>query len=168
MTSSDVLPDVLAPGMRVVFCGTAAGTASARAGAYYAGPGNRFWATLHEIGLTPHLLRPAEYGTLPTWGIGLTDVCKTAHGADRDIAPGAYEPDRLAKVIAQFAPTALAFTSKKAAATAFGLRDGVSYGLQDRRLGGAQTWVVPSPSGAARGWWRIEPWRALAQAVGDG
>ena len=55
-----ILPDLLAPGMRVVFCGTAPGTASARAGAYYAGPGNRFWATLHEVGLTPILLAPGR------------------------------------------------------------------------------------------------------------
>ncbi|HEU5143069.1 MAG TPA: uracil-DNA glycosylase family protein [Solirubrobacterales bacterium] len=51
-----VLPDLVRPGLRVVFCGTAAGTASARAGAYYAGPGNRFWETLRVTGLTPVLL----------------------------------------------------------------------------------------------------------------
>jgi len=56
-----VLPDILRPGMRVVFCGTAAGTAFARAGAYYAGPGNAFWATLHSTGLTPVRFSPAEF-----------------------------------------------------------------------------------------------------------
>ena len=45
-----MLPDVLPPGLAVVICGTAAGTASARAGAYYAGPGNAFWATLTRSG----------------------------------------------------------------------------------------------------------------------
>ena len=64
--------------MRVVFCGTAPGAASARAGAYYAGPGNRFWATLPEVGLTPILLAPAEFPRLADFGIGLTDVSKTA------------------------------------------------------------------------------------------
>lgn len=59
-----VLPDMLQPGLRVVFCGTAAGTASARAGAYYAGPGNAFWATLHSTGLTPVQLSPAEFERL--------------------------------------------------------------------------------------------------------
>src|SRR3546814_13773735 len=48
-----VLPDVLAPGLRLVFCGSAAGRKSAELGAYYAGPGNKFWPTLYEIGLTP-------------------------------------------------------------------------------------------------------------------
>ena len=66
-----ILPDVLAPGMRVVFCGTAPGAASARARAYYAGPGNRFWVTLHEVGLTPILLRPDEFARLPEFGVGL-------------------------------------------------------------------------------------------------
>ena len=48
-----VIPDLIRPGLRIVFCGTALGAASARAGAYYAGPGNKFWPTLHEVGLTP-------------------------------------------------------------------------------------------------------------------
>ena len=77
-----VLPDVLAPGLRVVFCGTAAGAVAARVGAPYAGPGNRFWWVLHEIGLTPRELRPQEFRELPRYGIGLTDVAKHASGSD--------------------------------------------------------------------------------------
>ena len=69
--------------MRVVFCGTAPGAASARTGAYYAGPGNRFWLTLPEVGLTPVLLRPAEFARLADFGIGLTDISKTASGPTR-------------------------------------------------------------------------------------
>ena len=49
---NDILPDVLGPGLALVICGSAAGTASARAGAYYAGPGNRFWWILAHSGLT--------------------------------------------------------------------------------------------------------------------
>ena len=60
-----MLPDVLEPNLRVVFCGTAAGSASARAGAYYAGPGNSFWRTIHAIGLTPRQLRPQEFASCP-------------------------------------------------------------------------------------------------------
>ena len=56
--AAHVLPDVLAPGLRIVFCGTAAGTVSARRGAYYAHPQNRFWPALHAVGLTPRLMRP--------------------------------------------------------------------------------------------------------------
>lgn len=159
-----VLPDVLAPGLRVVFCGSAAGTASARARAYYAGPGNRFWPTLHLAGFTPRLLTPSEFPELPTWGLGLTDVCKTHHGVDREIADGHYDIAALERAMAQFAPAVLAFTSKQAARAAFGLRStrGLTYGDQTRTVGSTPTWILPSPSGAARRYWSTEPWVALA------
>ncbi|HEY5333123.1 MAG TPA: mismatch-specific DNA-glycosylase, partial [Solirubrobacterales bacterium] len=97
---AQILPDVFAPGLRVVFCGTAPGTASARAGAYYAGPGNRFWATLHEIGLTPVLLQPAEFARLSEFGIGLTDISKTASGSDREVGRSSFDRERLEAAIA--------------------------------------------------------------------
>lgn len=56
----DVLPDVLVPGLKVVFCGNAAGTVSARKGAPYAGPGNYFWRALHEVGLEAYDLERVE------------------------------------------------------------------------------------------------------------
>ena len=83
-----ILPDVLAPGLRVVFCGTAAGEEAARVGAPYAGPGNRFWWVLHEVGLTPRELRPVEFRELLAWGIGLTDVAKHAVGGDSALRAG--------------------------------------------------------------------------------
>ena len=69
-----VLPDLIEPGLTTMFCGSAASSASARVGAYYAGPGNRFWTVLHETGLTPHLFVPAEFQELLSLGIGLTDL----------------------------------------------------------------------------------------------
>src|ERR1700749_4914628 len=108
-----VLPDVLTPGLRVVFCGTAAGTASARAAAYYAHPQNRFWVTLHEVGLTPILLRPAEFARLPESGKGLRDASKTAFGSDREVGRRGVYPDRLAAAIAAAGPDHLAFNSKR-------------------------------------------------------
>ena len=99
----DVLPDVLGPGLRVVFCGSAAGAASARVGAYYAGPGNRFWPTLYRVGLTPHLLAPAEFRTLLRYRIGLTDICKTESGADAGLSGKA---DDAAALAAKSAPPA--------------------------------------------------------------
>ena len=87
---AEVLRDVLEPGLRLVFCGTAAGTASARAGAYYAGPGNAFWPALYETGLTPELLEPAEFARLPEFGIGLTDICKVSFGSDAEVGTGEF------------------------------------------------------------------------------
>ncbi|HTT96010.1 MAG TPA: mismatch-specific DNA-glycosylase [Solirubrobacterales bacterium] len=159
-----ILPDVLAPEMRVVFCGTAPGAASARAGAYYAGPGNRFWATLHEVGLTPVVLRPAEFARLPEFGIGLTDASKTAAGSDAEVGDRGIDRKRLTGAIAAVAPRLLAFNGKNAARASLGRP--VIYGPQTETIGGASVWVLPSTSGAARGFWDIGPWRELAQAAG--
>jgi hypothetical protein len=79
----------------VLFCGTAPGRASARAGHYYANPGNRFWALLAETGLTPRRLRADEDHLLPAWGLGLTDLAKTAFGQDAEIPQGAWDAPRL-------------------------------------------------------------------------
>lgn len=158
--SAPILPDVLAPGLRVVFCGTAPGTASARAGAYYAGPGNRFWLTLHEVGLTPVLLRPAEFTRLPEFGIGLTDISKTASGSDQEVGRRGVDPTRLTVAIAATSPAHLAFNGKNAARAALGRP--VDYGPQPERIAAATLWVLPSTSGAARGFWDIGPWRELA------
>lgn len=158
-----VLPDVLAPGLRVVFCGTAPGTASARTGAYYAGPGNRFWTTLREVGLTPILLRPVEFARLPEFGIGLTDISKTASGSDQEVGRRGFDPARLEAAIGATSPSHLAFNGKNAARGALGRR--VDYGPQPEHIGGAKVWVLPSTSGAARGFWDIGPWRDLAVAA---
>jgi TDG/mug DNA glycosylase family protein len=162
-----ILPDVLAPGLRVVFCGTAASTASARVGAYYAGPGNRFWPTLHLAGFTPRLLVPAEFRELLTWGIGLTDVCTTHHGMDRDIADAQYDIPVLERAMARMRPGILAFTSKQAGRAAFGLRSTgeLDYGRQARTVSSTPTWILPSPSGAARRFWSASPWVELARVA---
>jgi TDG/mug DNA glycosylase family protein len=159
---AEVLPDILAPELRIVFCGTAAGTASARAGAYYAGPGNSFWKTLHEIGLTPVELSPKEFARLPEFGIGLTDICKLLHGSDEEVGTVEFDVSGLRARIAEAEPANLAFNGKNAARGA--LERDVTYGLQEEQLGGAAVWVLPSTSGRARRFWKIEPWRELAQA----
>jgi len=162
-----LLPDLLRPGLRLVFCGTAAGTRSARQGAYYAGPGNRFWATLHDVDMTPRRLRPDEFPQLLDHGIGLTDVCKTQHGMDHQIAVGAFDAGRLEDVLLGCAPGVVAFNGKKAARTALGLTDTASlpYGRLGTNFAGQPTWVLPSTSGAGSRYWDREPWQDLADAV---
>jgi TDG/mug DNA glycosylase family protein len=163
--SDGVLPDLLRPGLRVVFCGTAAGTASARAKAYYAGPGNAFWPTLHATGLTPVQLAPAEFGRLPEFGIGLTDLCKILHGSDEEVGTVEFDVDDLQARIAAAEPGFLAFNGKNAARGA--LERAVEVGPQPEQIGGAAVWVLPSTSGAARRFWDIAPWQELALACGD-
>ena len=160
-----VLDDVLAPGLGAVICGSAVSAASARAGAYYANPQNRFWRTLHEVGLTPRELAPAEYRRLRDHGIGLTDLAKDESGADWTLTRSAYDVDGLAARIAPLAPGALAFNGK-APAKAFYGAGRIAYGRQPRGLGAIPVFVLPSTSPAARRFWDIAPWRDFAGFVG--
>lgn len=156
-----VLPDVLEPGLKLVFCGSAAGKASARAGAYYAHPGNRFWRILFETGLTPHLFQPGEFATLPEYGIGLTDMGKDHFGADHELPRGAYDPDGFRDRITKSKPALLAFTAK-APARAY-LRRHVEYGPQPERIGDSRLFVLPSTSGLAVKFWNPQYWHDLAE-----
>ena len=163
-----ILPDVLAPGLSVVFCGTAPGRASAARGAYYAHPGNRFWRALHDCGLTPRLLPPEEFLRLLDHGAGLTDLNKTEFGADRELSPTLWDRAGLAAKLRAFRPRRVAFTSKNAAAACLGAGEAPKrggWGRLDRRLEGVEVWMLPSPSGQAAGSWDIGPWRELAAAV---
>jgi TDG/mug DNA glycosylase family protein len=159
--SGHILPDVLKTGLTLVFCGTAAGKRSAAEGAYYAHPGNLFWRALHEAALTPRLLAPAEFPQLPNYGIGLTDLAKHHVGNDNQLPRDAFDAAALIAKIEHYAPRVLAFTSKNGARAALG--HSVDYGLQPGTIGDTQIFVLPSPSGQARGHWTISPWLALAE-----
>ena len=161
-----ILPDVLAPGLRVVFCGTAPGTRSAREGAYYAHPGNHFWRTLFAIGLTPRLLAPAEFRDVLQFGIGLTDVAKHHFGSDAELPRAAFDAAALQRKLARYRPRIVAFTSKNAARAglALGSRN-PGYGEQPFAIAQTRVFVLPSPSGQARGFWNVEPWRELAATI---
>jgi len=158
-----VLPDVLRPGLALVFCGTAAGRRSAAARAYYAHPGNRFWRALFEAGLTPRRLAPAEFAQLPSYGIGLTDLAKHHVGNDDELPRDAFDVPALLGKLETFQPQRLAFTSKHAARAVLG--HAVDYGLQTETLGNTRLFVLPSPSGQARGHWDLAPWRGLARSM---
>jgi TDG/mug DNA glycosylase family protein len=156
---------MLHPGLRLVICGTAAGTRSAEIGAYYAGRGNKFWRTMHVVGLTPELVAPEDWRSLGELGIGFTDLAKRAWGMDKDLPPGSFDAVRLRALIDEHQPSALAFNGKTAGRAFLG-RKLVDYGLQDETVGKTALWVLPSTSGAASGAWSVEPWRALARSLG--
>lgn len=159
-----VLPDVLEPGLSIVFCGTAAGSASARARAYYAGPGNRFWDMLFETGLTPKRLEPSQFRDVTAYGIGLTDVVKTASGSDASLPATAFDPERLRERILDLKPGILAFNGKRSAKSFLDVTK-VEYGPQAAQLGSTALFVLPSTSGAARGFWQPRYWHELAEHV---
>lgn len=165
--SDDVLPDVLTAGLHVVFCGTQAGAASARRGAYYAGPGNKFWKTLFETGLIPEPLGPANFPDLPRYGIGFTDVAKGTSGPDTALLRRHFDITGFQAKLRAHAPAIVAFNGKRAAQAALEEERGLklAYGLQPSLLVGSRVFVLPSTSGAASGYWSIEPWRELAALV---
>ena len=161
-----VLPERLKPGLSLVFCGTAAGRQSALQKAYYAHSQNKFWRTLHEIGLTPHQFAPGDYPALWDLGIGLTDIAKFSYGMDHQLprhSLGRGAADALRARILKIAPRFLAFTSLTAGRAVMG-KSAVT-GRQDTKIGETIVWVLPSPSPLASNHWDIAPWRALARAV---
>ena len=165
-SSAHVLPDLIRPGLRIVFCGTAAGNVSAKRGAYYAHPQNRFWSALHAFGLTPRKLEPEDYGELPQWGLGLTDIAKHVSGMDRELPPAALGREACAALEAKIRgaePAWLAFTSLAAGRRYLGRAAG--FGEQGERIGRTRLWLLPSPSPTA-GWnWESNAhwWRRLAE-----
>lgn len=160
--SRDVLPDLLAEDLDIVFCGTAAGKASAAAGAYYAHPQNRFWRALHQSGLTDRQLKPEEFPVLLDMGVGLTDLAKKVAGNDDEVHPRHFDIEGLKAKIECYRPALVAFTSKNAGRAFLRVRR-VDYGLQKGVMVGAtRLFVLPSPSGQAVGHWSLEPWLELA------
>lgn len=165
-----VLPDILEENLKLVFCGTAASNKSAQIGAYYAGPGNRFWPTLHEIGLTPHQFSPPEFRKLLDYRIGLTDVAKHAQGMDSALKSNDFDREVLRAKLVRYQPGVIAFTSKRAAREFFGMKANqkLDYGFHADVVGKTRVYVLPSPSGAARVFWDISWWQRLADVIKQG
>ena len=142
------LPDVVAPGIDVLFCGINPSLISARLGHHYARPGNRFWPALHRAGFTPRLLAPSEDATLPRYGLGLTNLVDrpTASASEltaEELRAGAAALERLVR---QVRPTLLCVVGLAAWRGGFG-RPKAAVGLQAETVGGRPVWVVPNPSG---------------------
>ena len=142
------LPDVIAPGLRVLFCGINPGLYTAAVGHHFARPGNRFWTALHAGGLTPRVLAPEEEHLLPALGCGITNVVARATAAADELSRGELvEGGRaLEEKVRRFRPRWVAVLGVGAYRTAFA-RPRASIGAQGERLGGAGLWVLPNPSG---------------------
>jgi TDG/mug DNA glycosylase family protein len=163
------VPDVLGPGVTVVFCGINPGYASARAGAHFANPRNDFWRLLEAAGFTPRLLAPAEQLELLSLGIGLTNAARRttrgSSGLRRSDFAGAA--DRLEEIARTLRPKVIAFVGKEAYRGVFGER--CEHGLQERTLGATALFVLPStsPANAAVRWEeRLRWFRTLRDFAG--
>jgi double-stranded uracil-DNA glycosylase len=147
------IPDVAAPGLRVLFSGINPGLYSAAVGLHFARPGNRFWPALHRSGFTPRLLRPDEQDQLLDLGLGITNIVARATARADELSPEELrEGGRvLGAKAGRLRPGWLAIVGVTAYRTAFG-HPGAGVGPQDEPLGGTRVWVLPNPSGLNAHW----------------
>lgn len=144
----NTIPDVIAPGLKVLFCGINPGLYSGAVGHHFARPGNRFWPTLHAAGFTDRILAPHEQRLLLKRSVGITNLVARATAGAKDLK--AYElvqgSQRLQAKIRQYQPQIVAILGIGAFRRAFNQKQ-VRIGKQAQDLAGAHLWVLPNPSG---------------------
>ncbi|MGW4897739.1 G/U mismatch-specific DNA glycosylase [Kitasatospora sp. NPDC004240] len=143
-----LVPDVAAPGLRVLFCGINPGLWSAATGHHFARPGNRFWPALHRSGFTPRLLRPDEQGELLDLGLGITNVAARASAKADELSADELREGGAALTarVLRLKPRVLAVLGVTAYRTAFGNRRATT-GRRPEGIGDTEVWVLPNPSG---------------------
>ncbi len=142
------VPDVIAPGLRVLFCGINPGLYTAAVGHHFARPGNRFWPTLHGAGFTQRILSPFEERELLKNGYGITNLVARATAAADELAGEEYVEGRrhLEAKVRRYRPKCLTVLGVGAYRTGFG-RPRAALGRQDEMIDDAMIWVLPNPSG---------------------
>src|SRR5262245_42209695 len=146
--TNKTIRDVIAPNLKVLFCGINPGLYSAVVGHNFARPGNRFWPTIFRAGFTDQLLSPSEERKLLEYGYGITNIVRRATAsADEltrdELIEGAK---KLKSKVRLNAPAYLAVVGLTAYRTAFKQRN-AKIGLQEYRIGNTLVWVLPNPSG---------------------
>jgi double-stranded uracil-DNA glycosylase len=147
-TAPSAVPDVLGPGLEVVFCGINPGRVSATAAAHFANPRNDFWRLLHEAGFTPRLYEPSEQFDLLGLGIGLTNAAYRTTKGSGDLRRGDFtgSRERLERIALELRPRAIAFVGKEAFRGTF--RERPELGPQARTIDDVALFVLPSTSPA--------------------
>jgi TDG/mug DNA glycosylase family protein len=142
------VPDLIRPGLKVLFCGINPGLYSGATGHHFARPGNRFWPALHLSGFTPRLLSPWEEHLLLNLGLGITNLVAraTASAAELTVRELRFGRRRLERKVKRYSPTWVAMVGIGAYRTAFE-RPGALVGQQPESVGRAGLWVLPNPSG---------------------
>jgi double-stranded uracil-DNA glycosylase len=142
------IPDLVGPGLRVLFCGINPGRRSGELGQHFARPGNRFWKLLCAGGFTDSVMLPAEQDALPSLGIGITNLVARTTAAASELGADELRAGALvleAKVAA-LQPVSVAVLGLQAYRTAFG-RPKAAVGEQPEGLAGSRVWLLPNPSG---------------------
>jgi double-stranded uracil-DNA glycosylase len=142
------VPDVIAPNLRVLFCGINPGLYSGATGWHFARPGNRFWPTLYAAGFTTRLLAPFEEYELLDSGYGITNVVARATATadeltNEELLAGGR---RLVAKVRRQRPRFLALLGIGAYRAAFE-RPKARLGLQAETISRTAIWVLPNPSG---------------------
>jgi TDG/mug DNA glycosylase family protein len=147
------IPDLVGPGVQVLFAGINPSLYSAATGHHFARPGNRFWPALHASGFTPRLLRPDEQPSLPSLRLGITNVVARATARADELAEAELRAGGqvLAALAASTGAGWLAVLGVTAYRTAFA-RPRAVVGPQPEPIGGALVWVLPNPSGLNAHW----------------
>ena len=142
------VPDIIAPGLRILFCGINPGLYTAAIGHHFGRPGNRFWPALLAGGLTSRLLDPTEERLLLGWGLGITNVVARTTATADEVTPEELREGGAALIrkVKKFRPKSLALLGIGAYRAAFG-RPRATLGLQPEAIGETQVWVLPNPSG---------------------
>ncbi len=142
------VPDVIAPGLRVLFCGINPGLYSATLGRHFARPGNRFWAALHAAGFTPRRLAPDEQHELLALGLGITNLVPRATARADELSTDELIAGlkRLKNKVKRYQPGVLAVLGLGAYRLAW-RQPTAQPGLQNQTWGETQIWVLPNPSG---------------------
>ena len=142
------IPDVVGPGLRVLFSGINPSLYSAATGHHFARPGNRFWPALHRSGFTARQLRPSEQAVLLAEGLGITNVVARATARADELSPDELVAGGriLTALVETYRPRRVAVLGVTAYRAAFG-RPRATVGPQPEPLGGVPVWVLPNPSG---------------------
>ena len=142
------IPDVIAPGLDILFCGINPSLTSGATGWHFAHPGNRFWRAVHDSGLTPRRLLPSEQNELLGFGLGVTNLVARATARADELAGEELRSGgrRLRELVEEYHPAWVAVVGVTAYREAFGER-AARVGRQERTLGDAGLWVLPNPSG---------------------
>ncbi|TDV41703.1 G/U mismatch-specific DNA glycosylase [Actinophytocola oryzae] len=142
------VPNVIAPGLSVLFCGINPGLYSAATGHHFARPGNRFWPALHRSGFTPRQLDPTEQDELLEYGLGVTNIVARATARADELTRDELRAGALVltDLVGRYAPACLAVVGISAYRTAFD-RPKAGMGEQRGGIAGARLWVLPNPSG---------------------
>lgn len=142
------VPDLIAPDLRILFCGINPGLYSGATGHHFARPGNRFWPTLHAAGFTDRLLAPSEEHELLRFGYGITSLVAraTATAAELSAEELAAGGERLRRLVERYRPRVMAILGISAYRSAF-RQPRAQIGRQAEGLGAATLWILPNPSG---------------------